>query len=79
MGFLGAALRADSIRGHEVLKDDINTAININCNPEKRPVDISVYAPDYEILDCLDFVPEKIQEAIEQGQKARPSMYPAPR
>jgi hypothetical protein len=79
MGFVGAALRADSIRGHEVLKDDINTAIVTNCNPAKRKIDISIYAPNREILDCLDFIPDKIEEAIEEGLKAQPTCYPAMR
>jgi NTE family protein len=79
MGFFGAALRADSIRSHEVLKDDINTAILTNCNPSKRKIDISVYAPSREILDCLDFIPEKIQDAIDEGLTTAATKYEAPR
>lgn len=78
-GFFGTALRADSIRSHEILKDDINTAINLNADPAKRKVDISVYAPDREILDVLDFVPKKINEAIATGMKAKPIDYNAVR
>jgi NTE family protein len=77
LGFLSTALRADSIRSNEVLKDDINTAINLNADPSKRKIDITIYAPNTEILDCLDFVPEKIDEAIAAGVKARPTEYNA--
>jgi NTE family protein len=79
LGFLGTALRADSIRSHEVLKDDINTAISLNSHPYTRKIDITIYAPEREILDCLDFIPEKIDEAIQAGMRARPIEYNAVR
>lgn len=75
MGFFSAALRADSIRSHEVLKDDINTAIVTNANPNKRQVAIAVYSPNSELLGCLDFHHDKISRAITAGLTSTPIDY----
>lgn len=59
LGFLETALRADAIRGQEILKDDIARWLG--------RIAITIYAPDREILGCLDFERDQISDAIQAG------------
>jgi NTE family protein len=61
LGFLDCALRANSIRGAEVLKDDISSVVSGN------RATVEVFEPERELLGFLDFKKELISEAIEAG------------
>jgi NTE family protein len=71
-GFLGAidaALRADSIRGYEVLMNDISAVVS------HAAADVTIYEPEAEILGCLDFKRDKISAAIKAGYVCNGKTY----
>lgn len=63
-------MRALDVMEHEVFVNDIKRCIAYNEDPERKQIDLKFYAPDRTLLDTLDFEPDKIQAALEQGRMA---------
>lgn len=66
---LHTMLRAIDIMEHEVFLNDLEY-----CQENKIPV--TVIAPDYPMMDTLDFSPEKIKAAILLGEEKAKKVFP---
>lgn len=62
-------LRTTDLLAHEIFVNDVQTCLYYNRTREngKREVQIEVYAPEKNVIECLDFNQEKIQPAIQYG------------
>lgn len=62
-------LRTTDLLAHEVFLNDIQTCLYYNRTRENEKVEvqIEVYAPEKNVIECLDFNQEKIQPAIQYG------------
>ena len=63
--------RAIELLTHEIFINDIKTCLKCNHDPDKRSIDIHVYAPDAQVSGTLEFDPKKIRQGIDMGYKAK--------
>lgn len=70
--FVENAMRALDITLHEVMVNDIETCLEKNLNPDKRQIEVVIYAPQFEPCGTMDFNPEAIRKAIALGKIAKP-------
>lgn len=68
-GILGVLKRTYKCRSLELFREDIRHCKRKNKSGRHREVHVRVIAPDREVLDVLDFSPEKIREGFAEGYK----------
>jgi len=82
-GLINIAKRTIEIMCHEIIVNDLRTCHRYNCKAGalgKRVVEVIVYAPPILLLDTLDFKPDRIRAAIQQGREevARGPVFKTP-
>lgn len=69
MPLVGYLDRAISIMTTEIMKNDIKKCNARNADGTYKKIDLKVYAPArFDVIDTLDFDPEKIRAGIEYGR-----------
>ena len=63
-------LRAIDVLQHEVFVNDIANCRLKNTIPEKRNISLKIISPEHTLIETLQFNPDKIRLAIEQGKNA---------
>lgn len=71
-GMVDNSMRALDIILHENMVNDIDTCLEKNLDPDKRQVEVVIYAPQFEPCGTMDFNPEAIRKAIALGKIAKP-------
>lgn len=65
--FSKLVLRVIDIIQHEITVNDIKLCTERNNNPKRKKIALRVYAPKTQVIDIMEFNPEKIRNAINAG------------